>query len=384
MKVAVITPYYRTPLAWLHQCHRSVKAQSHPCTHILVADGEPLDNVDELDAQHIRSIGPNRDYGNAARSIGSVAAIRQGFDAICFLDADNWLRPDHVALMVALHRESRAPVCTSSRALYHVDGTYLGQCLESDGETFVDTNCMFLTRQAFPVASVWHTMDRRLDGMGDRVVWFQIKQLGMSTAHSDQPSVSYRTSFREHYEHCNAIPPPDAKSAHDLYPARKLFEELKAKALGKEGWDPTAIGIDRPIASQDGMLPSIRSPQYTLISLIGLPRAQLDRLLDNLVEDCAANGRTPVFVTDEVDLAVSLSQTQLVEHIPSAGSRDAFAPDLDWDLYIERRLKQIQEKWRAAHVIALGLPLDAVTAHPGRPSDRGEVADPPASTTSAA
>ena len=40
-RVAVITPYYKEPLAQLRQCHDSVLAQSEPCLHVLVADGHP-------------------------------------------------------------------------------------------------------------------------------------------------------------------------------------------------------------------------------------------------------------------------------------------------------------------------------------------------------
>ena len=348
MKIAVITPYYRTELAWLQQCHASVKAQDHPCTHVLVADGEPVDSVDRFDAHHIISMGPNDDFGNTARNIGSIAAIRQGFDAICYLDADNWYRHDHVKRMVELHKRSGAAVCTSARTLHQLDGALLGPCYESDGEVFVDTNCLFLTREAFPIVSVWHMVDRRLDSMGDRVVWFQVKKLGLTTAYDSEPTLCYRTNFREHYQHFNATPPSGAKTGYQLYPSRKLFEGLKASALGQ----------DLPFDSNDGMLPRFSRDRHVLVSLIGVPRPQLDPMLVGIAEDCAAEGKIPVLIVDAVDLAVRLSRDFLVEHLPSAGSRDVLAPDLEWDRYLDRRLRQIKEKWSSGHVIALGLPLD--------------------------
>lgn len=363
MKIAIVTPYYRTPLDWLHECHRSVKDQTHPCTHIMVADGEPVATVDKFDALHLTSIGPNHDVGNTARAIGSIAAIRQGFDGICYLDADNWYRPDHVERMVALHRERGAAVCASARTLHHIDGTQLGLCFENDGEAFVDTNCMFLTKKAFPIISAWHTLDRRLDPIGDRVVWFQIKQLGITTAYSKQPTVCYRTNYREHYEHFNASPPEGTKTGNDHSSSRKLFEDLKAAALKEKNGDSAAVGIERPIVSNDGMLPSFRQHRHMLISLIGLPRAQTDHLLDGLVEDCRAEGRTPVFIVDESDLAVSLGQRHLVEHLPCARSRDAFSPGLDWDLYLDRRIRQIKEKWHCAHIVTLGLSMESFVAN---------------------
>lgn len=355
MKVAVITPYFRTPLDWLHQCHASVRAQTHEATHILVADGEPIETVDTLDAHHIVSMGPNDDVGNTARNIGSIAAIRQGFDAICYLDADNWYRPDHVAQMVALHKETKAAVCASARTLHHIDGRMLGVCFENDGETFVDTNCMFLAREAFPIISAWHMVDRRLDPVGDRVVWFQIKKLGLQTAYSQQPTVCYRTNYIEHYKHFNAEPPEGARKGFDHYPSRKLFDDLKASALGQS----------LPLEHDDGMLPSFRPDRHLLISVIGLPRPQIDRIMEGLAEECAAEGKIPVLLVDDIDLAVSLSQTYLIEHVPGVGSRDALAPDLDWDLYIDRRLRQIKEKWASGHIVSLGLPLEVLVGGAG-------------------
>src|SRR3989344_8281647 len=106
MKVAVITPYFNILDEWLLQCHRSVKSQTHPCTHILVADGRAKDIVNSLEAQHILLPVNYRDYGDTPRGVGSILAIGQGFDAIAYLDADNWYYPEHIASMVAAHKES--------------------------------------------------------------------------------------------------------------------------------------------------------------------------------------------------------------------------------------------------------------------------------------
>jgi len=85
VNVAIVTPYYRPDIEWLRHGHQSVQGQQHGCRHFFVADGEPIDLVDEFDAEHIRFSGPNRDHGNTARAIGAIAAARQGFDAVCFL-----------------------------------------------------------------------------------------------------------------------------------------------------------------------------------------------------------------------------------------------------------------------------------------------------------
>ena len=48
LRVAVITPYYREPLTMLRQCHDSVRTQTYPCTHFLIADGHPQEEIFHL------------------------------------------------------------------------------------------------------------------------------------------------------------------------------------------------------------------------------------------------------------------------------------------------------------------------------------------------
>ena len=96
--------------------------QTFPCTHIMVADGRPQAIVDRMTVQHIILPVNNRDYGDTPRGIGSVLAISQGFDAIAYLDDDNWYYPEHIETMVHLHRQSNAAVITASRNLHRLDG----------------------------------------------------------------------------------------------------------------------------------------------------------------------------------------------------------------------------------------------------------------------
>ena len=111
MRVAVITPYHAEPDAYLEACHASVASQSFGCTHFMVSDGRPAPRVDGFDCQHIRLPRAHADYGCTPRGIGSISAIGQGFDAICYLDADNWVTDDHVEV----HRRTAAPAHSSPR-----------------------------------------------------------------------------------------------------------------------------------------------------------------------------------------------------------------------------------------------------------------------------
>lgn len=218
LRVAVITPYCNESEALLDACHRSVLAQTYPCTHILVADGAPAPFVRAWAAQHIVLPRRHADAGDTPRAIASLSAIAQGFDAITYLDGDNWYDPEHIATMIALHLKAGASVCVASRSLHRLDGSVLFSGGErNDGVEHVDTNCLFLTSAAFRVIPVWSLMPRRLHPIGDRIVWSAVRALGYRVARWTTPTVRYRTAFRVHYEEKGEVPPPGAKdNAHIL------------------------------------------------------------------------------------------------------------------------------------------------------------------------
>ncbi|MGI9450750.1 MAG: glycosyltransferase family 2 protein [Geminicoccaceae bacterium] len=369
MKVAVVTPYYRPNIEWLRLGHQSVQKQLLSCRQIFVADGEPIDLIDEFDAEHIRFSSPNRDHGNTARAIGGIAAVRQGFDAICFLDSDHWLDPNHVQSLVELHSKTGADVCVASRRLHHLSGELLGACFETDGETPTDVNGFFLAKNAFPVLSIWHAMAPGLHPVGHLVVWHQIKRLGLETAHTGQATVRYRTRLGRHYDHFK-IPWADGVKAKSEDPkAYALFERLRTKPDDDKTDDPFPM----PPESEDGMLPRASQPDFLLISVIGMAPEARDPMLDWMVEDCAAKGKTPVFITEDLDLSPWIERQLLVEHLPSIEKQANLAPDLDWDLYLNRRLLQLKLKWRSANIADLGQQLHRISSL--GPADPGSARD---------
>lgn len=192
MRVAVVTPYYKESLEFLRQNCASVSKQTHPCQHVLVADGCPQASLDDWEVDHIRLPRPHRDIGSTPRLIGAYHAIGLGFDAVAFLDADNWYRPDHIESLVRLHKETGAAFLSSNRMLCRIDGSSMARCLDTDPEKFIDTNCMMFTRAAFPVLSYWCLMPDYAHLIGDRVMVYYVRQAGISRAHSPEDSVFYR------------------------------------------------------------------------------------------------------------------------------------------------------------------------------------------------
>jgi hypothetical protein len=76
--------------------------QSHACLHVIVADGFPREEVVRWPADHVILPREHSDIGSTPRLIGCYHAIGLGYDAVAFLDADNWYRDDHVAALVRL------------------------------------------------------------------------------------------------------------------------------------------------------------------------------------------------------------------------------------------------------------------------------------------
>jgi glycosyltransferase involved in cell wall biosynthesis len=214
-KVAVVTPYYQEPLEVLRACHESVLAQTYPCTHFLVSDGSPHMAVRDWAAEQIVFPTPHGDNGNTPRGAGSLSAMNQDFDAIAYLDADNWYRPSHIAAMVALHRQSGAPICTATRTVHRADGSLMFTDEECDGQSHVDTSCLFLTREAFRILPYWATMPRQFGPICDRAIWQIILAHDISSAHYGQPTVAFRTQYEFHYRKIGETPPPGSKSNED-------------------------------------------------------------------------------------------------------------------------------------------------------------------------
>lgn len=208
VKVAIVTPYWRETPAVLQRCIDSVAGQAD---HFLIADGVPQPWIDEHPVRHIRLDRSHGDYGGVARSIGAMLAIGEGYDAIGFLDADNWLYPDHVehCLEVAsmvhecdyviAHMTSRRP-----------DGSAI-EFEEQSYEQHVDTNAFFFLRGAFHLLPVWGTMPKIATPVGDRFFYAAVREQGLRRAVAGRKTVNYLCIAEPVYRSIGETPPPGAK-----------------------------------------------------------------------------------------------------------------------------------------------------------------------------
>jgi glycosyltransferase involved in cell wall biosynthesis len=246
MRVAVVTPYYKESDDVLAQCHGSVLDQQAPCDHFLVADGFPNPLVAGWRAEHFVMPRAHADNGNTPRVAGAISAFNLGYEAVAFLDADNWFRPDHVARMMALHRQTGAAACTSNRTMQHPDGSYMFDDDKNDGRTHVDTSCLFMTRAVLPVLVRWAMMPRQLGPICDTVYWSTICQAGLSHAHDPATTVAFRTTYEADFRRAGLPMPENVKTLHmNMEPIRwlKSLPAAERQSLRSElGWDADLLG----------------------------------------------------------------------------------------------------------------------------------------------
>jgi hypothetical protein len=152
------------------------------------------------------------DYGNTPRAIGGISAAVRGFEAITFLDSDNWFEPNHIEHMVRLATTESAAVVAAQRKLWSLEGEMLGiDTFDSDGKIFCDTSCIFMTYPAFDLVIEW-LMPKNLAIVGDRVFWDKVVNSGFKRVVSELPTVNYITDWSAHYKSLGLPVPSYAKT----------------------------------------------------------------------------------------------------------------------------------------------------------------------------
>ena len=214
-RVAVVTPYFKENIDILKHCHQSIKNQTTRCLHILVADGHPNKTINRWDADHIQLPCSHNDIGSTPRLIGAYHAIGLGIEAITFVDADNWLREDHIEQMILAMDQQQADFVSSSRTLCRLDGSEMGPCPLTDPEKFIDTNCMMLGKAAFPILHQWSLMPNYGHLIGDRIMLHHLKQAKLKRIHINTPSVFYRCGKEGLYRRMNEAIPEGVEARPD-------------------------------------------------------------------------------------------------------------------------------------------------------------------------
>lgn len=213
MRVAYITPYYKEEPEVLARCVKSVEAQTIKGDHFLISDGHPQDWLMSRVARHIPLGKSHGDYGNTPRGIGAQLAISEGYDAIGFLDADNWLDPTHTeeCLTTAIGNYGSPVNCdyvVAKRRFIRPDLTVLSA--PEDG-SLIDTSCFFFLRGSFHLLPTWNLMPKEFANIGDRIFGRRIREAGLNSASNKAVTVNYLNLWATSYHNVGEPPPPEAK-----------------------------------------------------------------------------------------------------------------------------------------------------------------------------
>ena len=212
MRIAIITAYFDEDRATLERCIESVRSQAVPVEHILVADGRPRAWIPPTGVRHITLDRSHGDFGDTPRTIGLTLAIREAFDAVQFLDADNVLFPRHAALATAALRESGAHMLVLKRSFLRPDGSTMNfKSDEDESLAVIDTNCYLFARPAFPTALKWTLIPREFSFIGDRVFRSVFSKAGHPVAVAADATVGYRCMWSDVYRAAGEEPPPGCR-----------------------------------------------------------------------------------------------------------------------------------------------------------------------------
>lgn len=120
-------------------------------------------------------------------------------------------------------------------------------------------------------------------------------------------------------------------------------------------------------APGDALVPGGRQarPARVLVAVVvGLDVAALERILAvvSTRSDRAEGAVETLCLTDRADFELFRSRSLPFEYLPPAPLQERFAPDLDWDLYLLRRLARLRRKWNPVRIVAFGPDAQALIA----------------------
>ena len=111
--------------------------------------------------------------------------------------------------------------------MHRPDGSYMFDDVKNDGCAHVDTNCLFLTREAMPLLARWSMIAPELRTILDTVYWQTVRVSGLSYAHDPKPSVAYRTTYENDFRRLGEPLPNGVKTVEDTGASIRWFKSLR-------------------------------------------------------------------------------------------------------------------------------------------------------------
>ena len=90
------------------------------------------------------------------------------------------------------------------------------------------------------------------------------------------------------------------------------------------------------------------------VVIFGLAELEIAKLLPVVERDCQARSMMPLLLTDSDAFELFRERGMIFEYLPPADDRERFDRQLHWDLYLQRRLALIRQKWQPTRIVAFG------------------------------
>lgn len=200
-RIAVITPYYDEHPSILAKCISSVSEQTKNCDHFMIADGLPQRWINDVEnIRHIVLDKPHGNNGNTPRGLGSFIAKCEGYDAITYLDADNWYEKNHIeqCLEVLKNNNEKIDCIVSKRIIRGFDETIFEKHLPEPGH--FDTSEIFLLKTAFYLIPCWINMPNEFGPICDRIFSLIIFKMNLKIAYTETPTINFLMRYEGPYK----------------------------------------------------------------------------------------------------------------------------------------------------------------------------------------
>lgn len=211
--IAIVIPYYDETPRILSRCIESVQNQSVKVDTILVADGKPRDWIDaSFDLRHIKLDIAHGDNGNTPRGIGGMLAAAENYDAICFLDADNWYEKNHIETCIEAIENSEIDIeelqyVVSGRKIVTPDGDLIDHKTQSG---HVDTSEFMFLPGAYFIIPYWVTMPKEFGPICDRIMNLITIKEDLNYVKTGMKTVNFLMRYYGVYIAENLPVPPEA------------------------------------------------------------------------------------------------------------------------------------------------------------------------------
>ena len=94
------------------------------------------------------------------------------------------------------------------------------------------------------------------------------------------------------------------------------------------------------------------------VTVLGLAGDSLDSVLTLVGRECKRQGIKPVFITDQMDLALFRSRKLVVDQVVDVERRARDVPELPWRSYLRGQCALLARRWQFEAVIGFGRRLE--------------------------